>query len=302
MKNCCAICVTYNPDLFVLKKTISSTLSQVDRVYVIDNGSSVAFDSILTDHKTVESVFLNKNLGIAAGFNVGIQSAKKAGYKYVLLLDQDSIPPEGMVDRYLEVMHEKSKMGTPVAAVGPRYRNTSTGHTSRFVRFNWFRNSYHLGSKGSPVVATDFLISSGSFYAMNVFDKVGVFDEELFIDHVDTEWFLRARRLGFLCFGVEDVVIEHTLGEGGLRLWFFKWRTQPIHKPFRLYYIARNSLLLYQMKHVPWKWISGDILRLFRLMTVYLIFLPNRIQSMGFFGRGLVDGIKKVVGPSPHSR
>lgn len=299
---CCALFVTYNPDLSVLKKAISAAVSQVDRVYVVDNCSNNKFSHVLVCFKNVVEVRLQENLGIAAGFNVGIQLAKKAGFRYVLLLDQDSIPLEGMVDRYLEVMHQKSKTGTPVAAVGPRYRNPITGHTSRFVRFNWFRNSYHLGSKGSPVVPTDFLISSGSFYALNVFDKVGMFDEELFIDHVDTEWFLRARRLGFLCFGVEDVVIEHSLGEGGLRLWFFKWQTQPIHKPFRLYYIARNSILLYQMKHVPWKWISGDILRLFRLMTVYLIFLPNRVQSMGFFGRGLIDGIKKVVGPSPHSR
>ena len=236
-------------------------------------------------------------MGIATGFNVGIQLARKAGYKYVLLLDQDSIPHEGMVGRYLEVMANLMAAGKRVAAVGPRYRNPRTGHTSRFVRFNWFRNSYHGRCDNSPVVPADFLISSGSLYDLGVFDKVGMFDERLFIDHVDTEWYHRAKSLGFQCFGVWDVVMEHSLGEGGIRLWLFRWRIQAMHKPFRLYYIVRNSLLLYRMNHTPIKWISGDVLRLLRLAIMYAVFSPQRREAIGWMIHGFCDGIRGVTGP-----
>lgn len=297
MNYSCAICVTYNPDLSVLQKTISTTSSQVDKLYVVDNGSNVYFDSILTNLGNVECVFLYENRGIAAGFNVGIQLAKKAGYKYVLLLDQDSILPENMIDRYLEVMQQLSAANLPVAAIGPRYRAPKTEYTSRFVRFNWFHNSYFGCSDCLSVVPADFLISSGSFYELVVFDEVSLFDEDLFIDHVDTEWFLRATSLGYRCFGVWDVVMEHSLGESTVRLWFMRWRTQPIHKPFRLYYIFRNSLLIYRKSHTPLKWISGDVIRLLRMALIYLIFSGERLEALRQMIHGFRDGIRGVVGP-----
>lgn len=297
MNNCCAICVTYNPNLSVLRKTISATSSQVDKLYVIDNGSSVSIERIIANFESVEGIFFQENKGVAAGFNVGIRLAREAGYKYVLLLDQDSIPPEGMVSRYLQVMEYLSEAAKNVAAVGPRYRNPQWGYTSRFVRFKWFRNSYN-GKEGCSVVPADFLISSGSLYDLNIFEQVGMFDERLFIDHVDTEWFHRARSLGFQCFGIWDVIMEHSLGESGVRLWLLRWRIQPIHKPFRLYYIVRNSLLLYRMPHVPKKWISGDVIRLIRLILMYAFFSPVRYEAFRWVKLGFRDGIREVTGPA----
>lgn len=299
MNNCCAIFVTYNPNWTVLQKAISATVSQVDRIYIIDNGSRESFANILGQIEGVEGVFLLENRGIAAGFNIGIQLARKAGYKYLLLFDQDSIPPEGMVSRYLDVVGDLLESGENFAAIGPRYRNPQTGHKSRFVRLSWFHNSYHGDKDGTSVVPADFLISSGSFYDVTVFEKVGMFDEGLFIDHVDTEWFLRARSLGFQSFGVCDVVMEHSLGESAMRLWFLRWHVQPMHKPFRLYYIFRNSLLIYCMPHSSKKWISGDIVRTLRLILMYIIFSPQRYEALNWMKRGFRDGIRRVSGPAP---
>jgi rhamnosyltransferase len=296
MNNCCAICVTYNPNLSVFQAAISAAVSQVARVYVIDNGSKDPFDHILANYENVEGHFLYENKGIAAGFNLGIQLARKAGYSYVLLLDQDSIPPKGMVGRYLDVMLEQSVNDCCVAAIGPRYRSPETGQISSFVRFNWFRNSYYGGSGEHLVISADFLISSGSFYELAVFDKVGLFDEKLFIDHVDTEWFQRAASQGYRCFGVWDVTMTHSLGESAVCLWFLRWRSQPIHKHFRLYYIYRNSFLMYKMTHISFKWISGDVIRLCRMALIYLIFSRERREALQWIIRGSRDGILGVSG------
>ncbi|MBW2187409.1 MAG: glycosyltransferase family 2 protein [Deltaproteobacteria bacterium] len=294
----CAICVTYNPDIGLLKKGITSSLTQLDKIYVVDNGSDCNLIDPLSAFGVdqVEFIALPSNVGIAAALNVGIKRARSAGFEFTLLLDQDSVPPGRMIDRYLTVFKILDDDGQRVAALGPRYRNPQTGHCSQFVRFNWFRNSYHGGNVDSAVLPTDFLISSGSFYALSVFDDVGLFDENLFIDHVDTEWCHRAKSRGFQCFGVSDVVMQHSLGEGGVRLWFLRWRIHPMHKPFRLYFITRNSLLMYRMQHVPLKWISGDVLRLVRLFFVYLIFSSNKKASIGWMLKGLKDGIKRVTG------
>lgn len=299
---CCAICVTYNPDPEILLKVISACAGQVEKVYVIDNGSTFPigpFDRF----ENVESIFLGENRGIAAAINVGIKQARLAVYKYTLLLDQDSILPKDMVRNYLKWIDKLSLLTKQsVAAIGPRYKDPRTGQISFFVRFKWFRNDYLSDPENSPFVPTDFLISSGSFYPIEIFDKIGTLDEKLFIDHVDTEWCLRAASEGFKFFGIWDVVMEHSLGEGGISLWLFRWRTQPIHKPFRLYYIARNSILLYRMKHVPLKWISGDILRLIRLLLIYSIFSSQRMKAIRYFFHGVADGIQNVAGPAPNFR
>lgn len=292
MNSSCAVCVTYNPDMSVLQQVISAAAGQVGKVYVVDNGSRESFGDFFDQFENAEGIFLNENKGIAAAHNLGIQLARKAGYRYVLLLDQDSILPGGALCRYLDIMNQRQADSSGVAALGPRYRNPDTGHSSLFVRFNWFRNSYHKNERNSLLVDADILISSGSFFDIRIFDEVGLFDEGLFIDHVDTEWCLRAKSSGFRCIGVWDVLMTHSLGEGSLRVWFLRWHVQPLHKPFRLYYIFRNSLLLYRLPHAPSKWVSGDVFRLFRLFIVYSLFSSDRIRALMWMCRGLRDGIQ----------
>ncbi len=299
MSICCAIIVSYHPDPEILQKAVAAAGRQVDRVYLIDNGSGPAVEEIFRSQEKVETLSLAQNFGIAAAFNIGIERARRSGCDYVLLLDQDSIAPPGMVQRYVAAMHKLRENGVRVAALGPRCRDPRTGHISRFVRYRWFRNAHTGGDLENHIVPADFLISSGSFYDTRVFAEVGLFDENLFIDHVDTEWFHRARKKGFQCFGLWNVVLDHRLGEGRVRLWLLRWRSQPLHRPFRLYYIVRNSLLLYRMPHVPWKWISGDGLRLLRLLVLYMLFSPQRRATLCWTMRGLHDGVRGVGGPSP---
>ena len=202
-----------------------------------------------------------------------------------------------MIERYCEIVDNLKKGNLRFSAIGPRYRNPRNGSVSRFVEFKWFRNVYNSAKNSEEILSADFLISSGTFYDVAVFDEVGFMNEEFFIDHVDTEWFLRAKSLGFTAYGAWDVVMDHLLGEREVRLWLLRWRNQPIHKPFRLYYITRNSLLMYQMSHVPLKWISSDIARLFRLFFIYLIFAEERLKSLSWMSKGLVDGFRGITGP-----
>jgi len=300
MKNTCAICVTYNPEPKLLYKVLSACALQVEQVFILDNGSNDDIRSWIPEAANIEPVLLEKNRGIAAAFNEGIKRARAEGFQYVLLLDQDSVIPDKIVEQYRTLLDHLRAAGHSVAAIGPRYVNPRTKQISSFFRFEWFYNRRLKAKELSTTVPTDFLISSGSFYPIDVFEKVGLFDKNLFIDHVDTEWCLRAAHRGLQCFGAAEIIMEHSLGENEVQLWVFGRRTQPLHKPFRLYYIVRNSLLLYRMPHVPLKWISGDILRLARLLLMYCLFAPQRGVSIDFFFKGFADGVRGVVGQAPN--
>lgn len=139
----------------------------------------------------------------------------------------------------------------------------------------------------------DFLITSGSLIALNTFESVGLFDESLFIDNVDIEWCLRAAKQGYFCAGVSSAILMHHLGESVVNLF---GRSVHTHKPLRLYYRFRNSLLLYKRGYIPlcWKLRDGWFLC---LKTVFYAFIAHsRIQSIEMMTRGLWHGLLGVHG------
>src|SRR5665648_984549 len=79
--------------------------------------------------------------------------------------------------------------------------------------------------------------------AMAVLDEVGPMNEAWFIDHIDLEWGLRARRAGHSLYGVVGARLTHSLGDRTQRI-PGRERDVHIHSPERNYYMARNTVLL----------------------------------------------------------
>ena len=141
------------------------------------------------------------------------------------------------------------------------------------------------------------LISSGSLIPISALDTIGEMDEELFIDHIDTEWSLRARSLDWQSYGVCSALMEHRLGEHTFRVWWGRWRYVSIHQPFRYYYIYRNSILLHRRSYADPLWKQADQLRLL-LITMFVVLLSNqRLSCIKMIVRGVTDAIRRKTGP-----
>ncbi|MBB5413929.1 rhamnosyltransferase [Paraburkholderia sp. HC6.4b] len=289
-----AIIVSFQPDLARLGELLKSVASQTDSVVLVDNGSSedvAGFVAALGDSR-LNVLPLGKNLGIAAAHNVGIRWARERGAKYVLLMDQDSVPEPRMVAA-LKLAHEDLVAGgDKVAAIGPRFRDPQTGHLAPHVRFGRIRFAPVACEPGQPVVLTDLLISSGSLISIDVLDAVGGMDEEFFIDQVDTEWVLRARAKGYQVWGHCEASMSHSLGEQRRRVWLGRWREIPLHKPFRYYYMFRNSVLLQRRDYPCWAWRRVDTVRLLQMFVFLVMFHPQRFQALQSMLRGLWDGVQ----------
>lgn len=298
----CAIIVTYQPDQHRLQRVLERVGLQVGRVLVVDNGS-VAAPGLqkLTGDLGAEFLELGANLGVAAGHNRGIDWAARHGYRYVLLLDQDSIPAADMVIRLVAAHLMLVRGGVRVAAVGPDYRMCAGMHAPVFVRFGsclFRRVTVRRGEERSSV-SVDFLISSGTLLALSTVREIGPMDEDLFIDHVDTEWFLRARAQGYAAFGVPGATMEHALGESASRIWLGRWRHVPLYRPYRYYYIFRNSLLLYRRHYAPGQWVRNDLARLAGLFLYLTLLRSPRLQNARHICHGLFDGWRGHGGPLP---
>ena len=97
-----AVIVTYNPDEQFLDR-LSLISSQVERIIIYDNGSSVESLSFLNkiQVKGVSLIYSKDNVGIAKALNVGIEELIKDNYEWILTFDQDSYPSNDMVQQLM---------------------------------------------------------------------------------------------------------------------------------------------------------------------------------------------------------
>lgn len=204
-----------------------------------------------------------------------------------------------MVQFLLEASNQLDSAAEQIAAIAPAYADSATGPTSGFVRLGWFDYKQLVVSPEQTVVEIDFAISSGSLIPVSALDDVGFMDESLFIDHVDTEWCLRARSKGYKLFGVPAARMLHTLGDKRTRFWLFRWRQVPHHSPFRYYYILRNSLLIQRRNYIPKKWRIAEAIRSVRVLLYFSLFGSQRRECLRMMSKGLWHGLKGVTGPMP---
>lgn len=298
-----AVVVTYFPEISVLSALLLELSNQVAFVYVIDN--TPAFDARVAEglaKLNLGNVLLQRlgdNFGIAKALNVGIEKARVSGATHVLLCDQDSLPATDMVENLLDAYSKLVSRGEKVCAVGPAYvdRNTRIGFPFQAEVAGKLFYSLVKPDVQRPVVEVMTLITSGSLIGVEVFADVGLMREDFFIDHVDTEWCLRARSRGFQIFGSCRAQLMHCLGDEAIRVWFFGWREHNGYSPTRLYYRFRNFLLLCRLPYVPLLWAFRSSRYWLFSLYAHCFFAQNRGLNARAIARGLWDGILGRNGP-----
>jgi len=180
----------------------------------------------------------------------------------------------------------------PPVTVGPWYVDELSGRRSVVLRSKTFIVGYEpLRGIPSAPMPTEMLISSGSLIPLSAFAELGTFDAELFIDHIDTDWALRAHQAGHWLAIVPDANMTHRLGDRVLRFWWGRWRLLPVHSPIRLYFTFRNSLWLYVRSHGHWRWILFDLKRLLAVTVIHLLAEGRRWPRVQNIVRGIRDGL-----------
>lgn len=289
-----AVVVTYHPEPAALQQLLTRLAAQVGAVLVVDNSPSQC--PLPGDAPGLTVLRQHANIGLAAAQNLGLQHAQRQGAAFALLLDQDSLPAEDMTQRLLQVHADAGAQGLRVGAVGALVVDPQ-GLVEGFVRFDQGRYAAVLPQDSEPWVSCQMLIASGTLIPMAALQAVGPMDEALFIDRIDFEWCLRALARGFVLLGARDARLHHHLGEHHLRLWFGQWRDLPVHKPFRYYYMVRNSLRLRRLPHATPEWRRADRRQLLSLLLYFGLLAPGRWAALRMMARGLWAGLRGMGGP-----
>jgi len=280
-----AVITAYRPDVATLRESLTATAPQVEALLLVANDGAPWTCQFPANVTLLRQA---KNIGLGAAYNLAARWAREQMATHLLLLDQDSVPASGMVAALMEGFQQPG----PVAAVGPLWRDSRTREDGFFVRLaRWGARKYKPAA--GEIVPVDFLISSGSLISLAALADIGPFDESLFIEHVDTDWALRARARGYRLYGVADARLDHALGDAALSASPLGLRRRRffLYKPERNYYLLRNSVALWRRHYAPWRWIIHDVRRTFLLMLFYALFVPPRLARLRSMFRAVRDGL-----------
>lgn len=303
-----AVVVAFDPDAAALRRLLERLVPQIGHTILVDNSERPEVSERIATAAAdahVELLAIGHNSGIARAHNAGVARAIERGARYVLLSDDDSVPATDMVARLLEGLRsapepmqgaaaqvvDGSGKGR-VAAVGPRVfdaREPSSTLVFRDTLFGPRRAALAPGEREPLEVA--FLVASGCLIDVDAWRAVGPLREDLFIDHVDLEWGVRARRAGWSLFAIGDAQLEHRLGDHVLRPWFLGGRRVHVHSPARNYFLARNTLLLVRGTLLPAGWRLGYLIWLAKYAAFNALFVAPRALRLKMFARALAHGL-----------
>lgn len=235
--------VLYNPDVRRLKENLDAVSIQVEKIYCYNNGLKDPGVVIELIGKYANAVLIGqgKNVGIATALNKLVEQAEHEQYEWILTLDQDSVVCAGMLEA-LAALKSKEK----AAIICPVIEDAR-------------RKNEKIPIKSEMTEEVDFCITSGSFMNIKVVQKIGGFDDFLFIGLVDSEICYRTKLNGYRIIRNNAVVLNHELGNltpsrfenAYLKLgdWLHcdtikKLSYKREVNPMRLYYATRNMIYL----------------------------------------------------------
>ncbi|MFT4047583.1 MAG: glycosyltransferase [Solimonas sp.] len=275
----CAVVVLFHPDADFGAR-LQAVLMQFPLVVLVDNTPGGA---VLPDMPVSVQVLRNgRNLGIAAALNRGIDLAIDRGCEWVATFDQDSELLPGYLERVVAVAARRAPKPVLVGCNYRRDRGTAPVHAA-------------------PADATDAwprrtLITSGTFMPARFAREIGGFREDYFIDSVDHEFCLRARRHGADVLLTVEPFMRHRMGKSGIDL--FGVRISFQHPATRRYYLARNALLTIRGQGSRYPlWALRQIGRLAGEGFAIVFLESGKGPKLRAFARGLWHGLIGRSGP-----
>lgn len=293
------ITVTFHPDPLQMEAQLSALPADAIKV-IVDNASPLPIfsdiESLAARTPNVHVLRNDTNLGLAAAINRGMKAlAEQCSIpRFMLLLDQDSVPQPGSIAALLDAFEQLQAAGHAVGCVGPLLMDSDTGLTHGFhqsTRWRWTR-AYPSPAQATPIPCTN-LNGSGTLAPVALFQQLGGLDETLFIDHVDTEWSFRILAHGYGLWGVPRAVFNHSMGQASMRFWLFGWRVWPVRSPLRHYYLYRNAAILMRRSYVPFVWKAWAVAKLLLTAVVMAATGPKRGQQIKNMWQGIRQGLGK---------
>ncbi|MBM6969746.1 glycosyltransferase family 2 protein [Mordavella massiliensis] len=283
MKEVTVVIPNYKGEAYLrpcVESLLAGTGLEMD-VIIVDNGSrDGCVEEVRRLYPQVECVCLDQNYGFCKAVNIGI---RKAETPYVFLLNNDTLVCKGAVEALLASLKKDRRIFSVEAKMIQYQDRTKIDSAGTF--YNAFGWAYARGKdrpadqyrKRGPVFSA---CAGAAMYRREVFEEIGLFDEEHFAYLEDVDVGYRARIAGYRNVYEPMARIIHVgSAASGSRHNEFKVRLSARNN---LYLIYKNMPVLQILLNLPFL-LAGFLVK-------YLFFLKKGLGAI--YLKGLMEAPK----------
>lgn len=298
----------------------------ITKLVIVDNGSSnekEIANGVKEYGNRVTVLRQDKNLGSAGGFAVALNYARSTDCDYVFILDDDSVPEEGTIMSFMEiirffpnrkvvlsgsrdnVLENKEHFYKPsIPDDKPRGTFFEVFSIKKFVNFIRLLDPRKRKIKRGPfipIIPTEGFIYGGAFIPMEAVREAPLPDASLFLYGDDIEYSWNIKKLGYesyLCSKPRLYDVDLTFGTSSSHV-FGQFEVSTL--PFKVYYRIRNMVRL-SIKHSMQ---SPPILFLnifFWMLGLFILGLFKFGPTVTYLARAKLMTLAVYAGYFPNSR
>lgn len=231
-----------------------------------------------------------KNEGFAAGCNTGIKHALKLKYKYVWLLNNDTVVSSGTLSSLYNcaLKHKHAIIGSTVIDMAPPEKIQAAGGVT-YNSWTSVITPVHAGISSTELdnlqaETMDYIYGASMFIPVELFNKTGLVDEAYFLYYEELDICKRAVDMGWELIWCRESIVKHHGGVAtGTKLGDTCATTQ-----FTIFHNAR-SLILFTRQHYPHKLLT--VIPVNILGRLPLLILRKQTGLIIPFLRGLFSGL-----------
>lgn len=291
-KHVAVILLSWNAKLYTEQCIQSIKNHASDNLYdiiVADNGSTD--NSILhLKKKFSDLIFIDNkiNLGFTEGNNRALDYASKKGYKYSLLLNNDTIITDDVIKKLYDYLENNKHVAAVQPAIFELHNRQKLWNGE--MDFNPIFGITYSKSK-LPIEAKAVKWITGCCFLIrnDVLKNTGMFNEKFFLYYEDVELSFRIRAKGYQLNILPNATIYHEAGTSGK----LKNKSKEGYlNPIIHYYLTRNKIWF--LKGYASKWFYPIILlSLIAQITPLICYfvIKGKKQKLSNLVKGVVDGL-----------
>lgn len=280
-----AVVVTYNRKELLCHCLQALDAQQNERldILVFDNASTDGTEDAVRELNLPRVKYQNtgRNLGGAGGFAFGVKAAAQAGYEYLWLMDDDTLPEPGALQAFLQADADlqgeygwlSSRALTPIGEDQPMNRQRKTPYRD-------------IDGYEQPLVPSVMASFVSLFIPLAVVRRFGLPIAEFFIWSDDWEYTRRISR-SLPCYTVSGSRVVHAMQNSTV----VNIAADSPNRWERYRYFYRNDVYLYRREGlVGWLW----LLMKFSWHSVQVLgsSTGKRRERLGIIWKGFAAGIR----------
>lgn len=262
-----ATVILYNPDIKQLERSLKTIISHVHHIFFVDNASinKIEIKKYIDSIPNASCIWNIENEGLSKSFNSSLKYAREHNFSHLLLLDQDSEP----APNFIEEMKKHAK--EEYTCIVPLLKHKSEE----------YQKAVGANPTGNEELVNE-AINSGTLINLDHLPANIQFDENLFVDWIDIDFFHQLQKHHLQTLRVNTTYLLVNIGNQEVHHFFkYTWFSSG-YSAFRLKKQAQDTFYFKKknwdhphlkglLTFVYWRWLMMIFFENHKLKKIFAL-------------------------------